>query len=75
MVLLTTELLAFGRNIYPETTLSANGARSLDLESDLVVRLGDCWQVDVVACHVWRAIISEREEIDILGSLLHRSHD
>jgi len=75
VVLLATELLAFGRNVHPETTLSADGARSLDLKPDLVVGLSDCWKVDVVAYHVWRAIVPEWEEVDILGVLLHWSHD
>jgi len=74
VVLLAVVFLALCRNIDPKTALSADGARALDLEPDLVMRLGDWWEVDVVSRNVWRAVISQRKQVDVLGVLLHWSH-
>lgn len=75
MVFLAVVLLALCRNVDPEATLPADRAGTLDLKPDLVVRLGDWWKVDVVTRDIRRAIISQREKVDVLGVLLHWSHD
>ena len=75
VVLLAVVFLALCRNIDPKTALSADGARALDLKPDLVMRLGDWWKVDVITRDVWRAVISQRKQVDVLGMLLHWSHD
>ena len=71
MVLLAIELLALGRDIHPETSLPADGARALNLEPDLVMRAGARRKVDVVTRNVRRAIVPQRQEVDVLGTLLH----
>ena len=73
-VVLAHELLALGRDVHPETAFTADGAGALNDEADLVGRIVGRWQVDVLAAHVRRAVISERQKVDGLRLLQSRSH-
>ena len=46
-VLVTGKALSRSRYVHPEASLSANGARALDLETKGVGGIGGGWQVDV----------------------------
>lgn len=72
---MSVELLALGRNVDPKTSFSTDGAGTLDLETKLVCWLGWRWKVDVFSGNVGRTIVPQREEVDVLGGLLHwRGH-
>jgi len=70
----SVKLLTLDWYIRPEAALSTDRAGALDLESNLVIRIGACWKVDVVSCNVRRSIVAKREKIDVLSTLLQRSH-
>ena len=73
-VVLAHELLALGRDVHPETAFTADGAGAFNDKANLVGRVAGRWQVDVLAAHVWRAVISERQKVDGLRLLQRRSH-
>ena len=72
MVVLPAELLAFGGNVHPKTTLSTDGACTLDLEPDLVVWVRAGRKIDVFSSDVRSPVILQWDQIDILCLLLNR---
>jgi hypothetical protein len=73
---LAIELLSLAWKVHPEATITADGARALDLKANAVGRVGRCWQVHVraFAGQVGRAIIAKREQVDGTVVYLRRSH-
>lgn len=73
---LAVKLLAFGWQVHPKATFTANGACSLDFKTNAVMRRCDLREVHVgtVAGEVRRAIVAEREQVDGAVVDLSRRH-
>lgn len=56
---------AFLGDIYPQATLSADGARSLDDEPENVTLLGWRSQVDEASRNIWSSIILQWKQVDL----------
>lgn len=70
----SVELLALGGDVAPQATLPADGAGTLDLETDLVCWRSRRWKVEVLARHIRRAIILDGEQVDSLSVMKSGSH-
>lgn len=71
----SVELLALGGDVAPQATLPADGACTLDLETDLVCWRSGRWEVEVLARHIGGAIILDGKQVDGLGVMKSGSHD
>jgi hypothetical protein len=57
----TLEGLSLLGDVYPKTTLSADGARSFDDESKHVSRFRRSGEVDITPGHIGRSVILQRK--------------
>jgi hypothetical protein len=68
------KLFILARNVDPKTSFSGDGTSALDLKANAVLRCRRGREVDVVANHIWRSRICERQTIDLQCSRW-TSHD